>query len=201
MGSGAMDYSASLSLNNNLCDMVSIEGKAIGNSSLKYKVNDVVATGVSGGATLTVFSNIVKVEEIPFVTGSPNVLVTGDGSGVAGNVDILIASNNDGTYDTSILHPSSITITNAPSNPLQYKSSVTLTASEPVTWSSDSAKVSVNRTTGEVKSVFSFLSKSGEAKITATSLDGKRTGSVTIQINPAWWQWIIIVALFGWLWY
>ena len=104
----------------------------------------------------------------------------------------------DGTETT----PSILTITNAPSAPLQYKSSVTLAASEAVTWSSASEMVSVNPTTGKVESVSIFgFAKSGEAKIIATSLDGQRTASATIQIQPAWWQWIIIIVLFGWIWY
>lgn len=96
--------------------------------------------------------------------------------------------------------PTPLTITNAPSGPLQYKSSVTLTASEAVTWSSDSPMVKVNPTTGAVESVRSFI-KTGAAKITATSLDGQRTASIDIPIKPAWWQWLIIVVLFGWIWY
>lgn len=96
--------------------------------------------------------------------------------------------------------PTSLAITNAPGS-LQYKSSVTLTASEPATWSSNSSAVKVNPTTGKVESVRSFSKTNLKATIAATSLDGQRTNSVTIQIKPTWWQWIIIIALFGWIWY
>ena len=99
-------------------------------------------------------------------------------------------------------HLGTLSITNAPTKPLQYKSSVTLTASEPVTWSSNSSAVKVNPATGKVESISVFgFTKSGTTVITATSLDGQRTASVTIQIKPVWWQWIIIIVLFGWLWF
>jgi len=97
--------------------------------------------------------------------------------------------------------PSTLAITNAPAS-LQYKQSITLTASEVVTWSNDSKAVKVNSQTGKVESVSVFgFTKSSTAKITATSTDGNRTASVTIQIKPAWWQWLIIIPLFGWIWY
>lgn len=109
-----------------------------------------------------------------------------------GNITREIQTN--GTESTV-----TITITNAPTAPLQYRSSVTLTASEPVTWSSDSPKVKVNAATGEVQSVYSFFTKSSTVKITATSLDFQRTASITLQIKPTWWQWLLVVLLFGWI--
>jgi len=93
------------------------------------------------------------------------------------------------------------TITNAPTAPLQYRKSITLSASEAVTWSSDSKAVKVDPVTGKVESVRSFSKINMNARITATSLDSQRTTSIDIQIKLAWWQWLIVIPLFGWIWY
>jgi hypothetical protein len=96
-------------------------------------------------------------------------------------------------------NPAPLTITNAPAS-LYYKQSVILTASEPVTWSSNSKMLKVDPNTGRVEGVRSFI-KTGTATITATSLDGQRTASVNIAIKPTFGQWLVIILLFGWIWY
>jgi len=118
-----------------------------------------------------------------------------------GETVYVTIQNNRMSTEVKETPPDLITIFNVPSGSLQYRASVTLAASEPVTWSSDSAKVKVNSATGEVQSVYSSIIKSSTAKITATSLDGQRTASVDIQIKPSLLQRIIIIFLFGWLWF
>ena len=41
----------------------------------------------------------------------------------------------------------------------------------------------------------------GTATITATSEDGGKTASCTVTVKLAWWQWLIKIMLFGWIWY
>jgi len=86
------------------------------------------------------------------------------------------------------------------SRSLQYKSSATLrlTTSAPgqVTWSSSNpGVVSANANTGAIKGV-----KTGTAIVTGRDGDGF-TASVTVKVSYAWWQWLIIIFLFGWIWY
>ena len=97
-------------------------------------------------------------------------------------------------------NPSNDPTLNQTSLNLQYREKVQLTANEPVTWSSDSRMVRVDEQTGEIESVQGFI-KTGKATITATSLDGQRVYTYDITITPAWWQWLVIVPLFGWIWY
>ena len=42
--------------------------------------------------------------------------------------------------------------------------------------------------------------KTGTAVITGRDGDGF-TASVTVTVRYAWWQWLIIILLFGWIWY
>ena len=84
-----------------------------------------------------------------------------------------------------------------PDAPIRYKTSFTLTASEAVTWKSSNEKVlKVDPATGKLTTV-----KRGTATITATSLDGNKTASCDVTVKYAWWQWLIIIILFGWIWY
>ena len=58
--------------------------------------------------------------------------------------------------------------------------------------------VTVNQN-GEIKAV-----KRGSAniKITVTDLNGNTVSDTcTVKVKYAWWQWIIIIVCFGWIWY
>ena len=86
------------------------------------------------------------------------------------------------------------------SRSLQYKSGTTLylTTKAPgsVTWTSDNpGVVSVNKTTGQITGL-----KRGSATITGTDGDGI-PASVRVTVDYVWWQWLIIIFLFGWIWY
>lgn len=41
----------------------------------------------------------------------------------------------------------------------------------------------------------------GFATITATTSDGTRSDTCEVEVFYAWWQWLIAVLLFGWIWY
>jgi len=94
-GNGAIDFKASLGLNSDVCDMVSLEGKANGEASLKYDGSGgAVAKGdFTKETTLTVFSNTVDIEETKFTSKSGEVLVTKE----AGKVGVKDSSDNNTT--------------------------------------------------------------------------------------------------------
>jgi len=102
-GKGAFEYTASLGLNNSLCDMVKIDSKTNDAASLYYKDGGVVIKGLDGNAKLTVFSETVNIKETVFETEYNEVFITGDGSGKPGAVDIRASSKGDGIYDISLL--------------------------------------------------------------------------------------------------
>jgi uncharacterized repeat protein (TIGR02543 family) len=83
---------------------------------------------------------------------------------------------------------------------LQFKSSQTLrletSAPGTVRWSSsNSGVVSVDPASGKITGA-----KKGVAIITATDGDDF-TSSVTVTVDYVWWQWLLIIFLFGWIWY
>ena len=79
---------------------------------------------------------------------------------------------------------------------LLYKSSETLTASEAVTWTSSNEKAVKLDANGKLTTV-----GSGTAVITAHSVQGGKTATCTVTVKYAWWQWLILIFLLGFIWY
>ena len=78
---------------------------------------------------------------------------------------------------------------------LNYKQTAQLTSSEDAQWqSSDSSVVIVNE-----EGLLTAAGR-GSATVTATAKDG-RTAVCTVTVRYTFWQWIIRIFLFGWLWY
>ena len=79
---------------------------------------------------------------------------------------------------------------------LIYHQKETMTADDTVTWQSDNdAVVKIDPATGKLTAT-----GTGTATITATADDG-RTANCTVTVQYAWWQWLIRIFLFGWIWY
>lgn len=84
---------------------------------------------------------------------------------------------------------------------LNYKASASLTvdttyAKEDITWTSSNANVATVDENGNI-----YASGKGTATITAENPDGSIKDSCNVNVTYAWWQWIIVIVLFGWIWY
>ena len=99
----------------------------------------------------------------------------------------------DGTYvpaDTGSFAVS------APEGDVRYRQqNIHLTADADVTWTSSDPSVAKVDADGNVTIV-----GVGEVTFTATDADGK-TVSTTVEVRYTWWQQLIRIFLFGWLWY
>ena len=92
-----------------------------------------------------------------------------------------------------------ITVTINGNGKMQYKSTQTLNVEangEVEFVSSNSKVVSVDKTTGKVTAT-----GKGTATITATVKGTDVSSSINITVSYAWWQWLIKIVLFGWIWY
>lgn len=65
-----------------------------------------------------------------------------------------------------------------------------------IKWESSNTKVATVDDNGNVK-----MTGKGTATITAKSTDGKLSAECKVTVKYAWWQWIIVIVLFGWIWY
>lgn len=83
---------------------------------------------------------------------------------------------------------------------LNYKDGASLTATttykDGVKWSSSNTNVATVDANGNITTT-----GRGTANIIASSPDGSVTDSCQITVNYTWWQWIIVIVLFGWIWY
>ena len=84
---------------------------------------------------------------------------------------------------------------------LQFKSSVDLMKyldgfdkSKCSFKSSDQSIVSLNGSTATG-------AKRGTAVVNVTQSGSNNKAEITVNVSYAWWQWIIVIALFGWIWY
>jgi len=88
---------------------------------------------------------------------------------------------------------------------LTYRGSEKLTASvsgsaASVVWSSSNTSIVTVDQNGNVQSAKKFgFSKGGTATITAKG--GNTTATCTVSVKPSIWQWLLIIPLFGWIWY
>ena len=78
---------------------------------------------------------------------------------------------------------------------MTYKSTDYLTAGARVTWSSSDTSIVTVDEDGNLTAV-----GRGEATITATAWDG-RTATCEVTVRYSFWQILILLFLFGWIWY
>ena len=118
----------------------------------------------------------------------------------------ITGSFSGGTYSEADTVMPTATISPAPAE-LNYKSSATLTAAldtsvvsiAAVKWSSDNANVATVDENGKV-----YAAGRGSAVITAevTTDDGAvYTAESTVTVKYSFFQWILVILLFGWIWY
>ena len=92
-----------------------------------------------------------------------------------------------------------ITVTIEGNSKMQYKGTQTLKvdANGEVEFKSSNPKVvSVDKKTGKVTAT-----GKGTATITSTIKGTDVSSSINITVSYTWWQWLIKIVLFGWIWY
>lgn len=119
-----------------------------------------------------------------------------------GNIDARISMRGTESYDVSLLHSTGITI--ADMN-LQYRQSATPSISVPtgdailesVTFTSSNDNVKIN-SDGTL-----YGAKRGNAIVTCVAKCNGVTQetSFSVTVKYTWWQWLIVIFLFGWIWY
>ncbi len=82
---------------------------------------------------------------------------------------------------------------------MDYKSSVAL--SDIVSNTKNYEVLSSDTSIIETKDGALSAKKTGTVFVSATSLDGKTRTNYEVTVKYSWWQWIIVILLFGWLWY
>ena len=69
-----------------------------------------------------------------------------------------------------------------------------------INWTVTSGKADISAST-DTRSCNIKFTKFGQVKITATVEGTDISDTITVKVRYTWWQWIIVILLFGWIWY
>lgn len=111
----------------------------------------------------------------------------------SGNVDVTGSAKMDVSVAFIDIKDSQIS--------MNYKSSLkpavnTSCSADSLVWSSSDKKIVTVSESGEI-----YAAGTGTATITVTNADGSVKDTCKVTVKYAWWQWIIVIVLFGFLWY
>ena len=194
-----ISFNGSLSLNNNVCDMLEFDGQASGDVKMTYSGDGIIVDGASGNGSVTVYSNVVDTNTAKFNTDCSSIKISGDGSGVAGNVEITASSKNDGVYDIKLAEMQNRKFAFGEKNiTMYYKAtgSVAIASNEEVVYTSSNPEIVSVDASGNITAL-----KTGSATITAIEADSGKSDTCTVTVKYAWWQILIRILLLGFLWY
>ena len=194
-----ISFNGSLSLNNSVCDMLEFDGQASGDVKMTYSGDGIIVDGASGNGSVTVYSNVVDTNTAKFNTDCSSIKISGDGSGVAGNVEITTSSKNDGVYDIKLAEMQNRKFAFGEKNiTMYYKAtgSVAIASNEEVVYTSSNPDVVSVDANGNITAL-----KTGSATITAIEADSGKSDTCTVTVKYAWWQILIRILLLGFLWY
>jgi|LSQX01.2.fsa_nt_gb uncharacterized protein YjdB len=187
-------------------EAVPVTGVSLGAGSLSLKVagtSQLTATVTPPNATNKLITWTSSNTAVAIVSASG--LVTAKALGTA---TITVMTADGGFTDTCIVTVTNNAITgiklDAQALSLQYKSmsklTVTFTPSnvtnKNVTWTSDNEKAATVDQEGNVTA-----KGRGTATITATADGTNISDTCAVTVKYAWWQWLIKILLFGWIWY
>lgn len=134
----------------------------------------------------------VKNGDIGLNVGACAIAVMGQ-NGIITNKDITDSVKVKATANSFTLNNNSYAV--------NYKNSFTVDyttdyPAESLIWTSSNEKVATVDANGNV-----YASGTGSATITVTSTDGAVNETVEVSVSYTVLQWIIVIVLFGWIWY
>ena len=200
-----MVYTAALSSKDNGYDTVILDGTAKRDVSLTYSGNSILINGVTGkDESISIFSqDEIKPKSYEIKEGYNEVKVVTENN----KIDIKASSKNDGKFDISVLKTDKINSVSIDDISLNYKKSAKLTpkidVDEGVTYTvkyeSSNPKVATVDLNGNV---YGAKKGSADIKVTVTDSAGNTvTDTCNVKVKYSFGQWLIVILLFGWIWY
>ena len=148
------------------------------------------------GETLTLNTDYTVSYSSNINIGTATLTITGIGSFEGTKTVTFKIVSSDITVTGITLNRAALLMRYKDTEKLTVTFSPTDATNKNVTWTSD------NREVATVDSIGNVTAKgSGTATITATTEDGGHTASCIVTVRMAWWQWLIKILLFGWIWY
>ena len=172
-----------------------------------HLVSDTVEIDESGNVHLPF--GVTKETLGTYVSVDGNATIRVVGGTIADGTQIELVNNTYGTIDntyTVVLEAPQITLRTEPQYTVYAKTSFHLDAAVQtngtpctLTYTSDNPDVAAVDANGSVTT-----NKSGTATVTVTATDEcgfTQSAVCTITVKYTWWQWLLRIFLFGWLWY
>ena len=177
------------------------------NNGVTFSSSENPATRMVAIASTVNFTKPFAIYDFTFTKKTSAPVSSADFNAVINNCAVATAMGADGSASVDVTDKVKVTfdfysfVLNDTSVSMKYKDSYTISyttnyAPESLTWtSSDDGVVKVDgngklTTTG-----------TGNATVTVTSADGRVNESCEVSVSYQWWQWIIVIVLFGWIWY
>lgn len=120
--------------------------------------------------------------------------ITSDGNTPGNpNIDITDSAKVVVSLKSFSLNETSVDMNYKSSHTIDFSSNYT---TDELTWTSSNEKVAKVDENGKI-----YAAGTGEATITVTSADGLVNETCQVKVSYQWWEWIIVIVLFGWIWY
>lgn len=133
----------------------------------------------------------IRKSDISLSVGACSIAVMVNGK--PDNQDISELVQVDTKISPFTLNETSVAMNYKDSHAIDYTSDY---APEKLTWTSSNEKVATVDENGNI-----YASGKGSATITVTSADGAVNETIDVTVSYTVLQWIIVIVLFGWIWY
>ena len=180
------------------------------NLKLKYMNEDHIVssafnvnTGMFSVATTKAIDKSITICNVVFAKNKATSVKTSDFNVIfsscvvsSGNQNVDLTSKVSVTKATAgyiIFDTDSVSGNYKDTKKISYKSSY---SAKEIKWESSNTKVATVDDSGNVK-----MTGKGTATIKATSVDGSASAECKVTVKYSFLQWIIVIVLFGWLWY
>lgn len=201
-----IEFNGWLSLNNDMGDVINFDGQGDGEVNFLYGNNDeIIVEGANDESTITVYSNLVDVDEVTFSSEYETLNISGE----TDNIAITASSKNDGVFDVKVAEiintEPAIEITNPSTTQINYGDKIILHANTEtdlpkgyyIVWTANNDNFTCE-VSGDGKTCTITPSSSGNTIITVTIYDenGEIIDTDTQEMTSKAGLWQKIVAFF-----
>ena len=162
--------------------------------SIKFKMKSNAPT--DGKGYLGIDPAYIRTETSTMISG----VYAARGGSTLGDTDSIVTTGQTIDLSQAVIKGAGVEVSEADENlSLGYKGSMDVTSivSNPNNYTIESSDTSVV----EIVDGKITAKKAGTVYITVTSNDGKTRTNYEVTVSYSWWQWLIILIFFGWLWY
>jgi len=171
------------------------------------------------GAVLTAQENLTSVPAVALgavtyqwmrggvpISGATGATYTLTGADTGKTITVVVTAANCAGAVTSAATAAVTTVKPAVTGikDIEYRGSITLTSTNvDAVFTTSSKYVTITKVddkTVKVTSKRGFI-KTGSATITATPVGGGEPVNINVKVKPSFVQWLMIIFLFGWIWY